>query len=65
MPDPDALHAQALDLLVQGDTAGGISDLKAYLAAEPEDDEAWFELGMAYASISHWIQAAEIGRAHV
>lgn len=65
MPDPDALHAQALDLLVQGDTAGGISDLKAYLAAEPEDDEAWFELGMAYASINHWIQAADALRASI
>ncbi len=65
MPDPDALHAQALDLLVQGDTAGGISDLKDYLLAEPEDDEAWFELGMAYTSIQHWIQAADALRASI
>ncbi|MEO7328188.1 MAG: tetratricopeptide repeat protein, partial [Minicystis sp.] len=65
MSDPDALHAHALDLLVQGDTAGGISDLKAYLAVEPEDAEAWFELGTAYASIGHWIQAADALRASI
>ena len=65
MSDPDALHAKALDLLVQGDTAGAISDLKGYLAIEPEDDEAWFELGSAYASIQHWIQAADALRASI
>jgi tetratricopeptide (TPR) repeat protein len=65
MLDPDALHAQALDLLVQGDTAGAISDLKSYLAEAPEDDEAWFELGTAYASIQHWIQAADALRASI
>lgn len=59
MPTPDELHARALDLLVAGDTGGGITDLKDYLAAEPEDGEAWLELGAAYASIAHWIQAAD------
>jgi tetratricopeptide (TPR) repeat protein len=58
MPNPDELHARALDLLVKGDTAGGISDLKAFLEAEPEDQEAWLELGAAYASIEHHAQAA-------
>jgi tetratricopeptide (TPR) repeat protein len=58
MPTPDELHAQALDLLVKGDTAGGITDLKAYLDAEPDDQEAWLELGAAYASIEHHAQAA-------
>ena len=59
MPTPDDLHARALDLLVAGDTAGGITDLKAYLAAEPDDGGAWLELGTAYASIAHWVQAAD------
>jgi tetratricopeptide (TPR) repeat protein len=59
MPNPDELHARALDLLVKGDTAGGISDLKAFLEAEPEDQEAWLELGAAYASIEHHAQAAD------
>jgi cytochrome c-type biogenesis protein CcmH/NrfG len=61
MSTPDelhALHARALDLLVAGDSAGGITDLNAYLAAEPEDGDAWLQLGSAYASIAHWSQAA-------
>jgi len=65
MPTPDDLHARALDLLVAGDTAGGITDLKAYLAAEPDDAEGWLQLGAAYASIAHWIQAADALRAAV
>ncbi len=59
MPTPDELHARALDLLVAGDTAGGITDLKAYLDAEPDDGDAWLQLGLAYTSIEHWIQAAD------
>lgn len=65
MPTPDEIHARALDLLVAGDTAGGITDLKAYLAAEPDDEEGWLQLGTAYASIAHWIQAADALRAAV
>ncbi|MFO0756307.1 MAG: tetratricopeptide repeat protein [Byssovorax sp.] len=65
MIDPEALHDQALALLVQGDTAGGITDLKRYLEEEPEDAEAWFELGAAYATIQHWIQAADALRASI
>src|SRR6185437_10687589 len=59
MPSPEDLHARALDLLVAGDTAGGITDLKAYLLQEPEDSAAWLSLGAAYASIDHDVQAAE------
>ena len=59
MPSPAELRAQAKDLLMKGDTGGGITDLKAYLEAEPEDEDAWLELGAAYASIQHWIQAAD------
>ncbi len=59
MPTPDELHAHARDLLIAGDTAGGITDLKAYLAAEPDDQSAWLELGTAYASITHWAQSAD------
>lgn len=59
MPTPEEQHAQAKHLLMQGDTGGGIADLKEYLKAEPEDVEAWLELGTAYASIQHWIQAAD------
>jgi cytochrome c-type biogenesis protein CcmH/NrfG len=59
MPTPDELHARALDLLVAGDTAGGITDLKAYLDAEPDDGDAWLQLGLAYTSIEHWIQSAD------
>jgi cytochrome c-type biogenesis protein CcmH/NrfG len=59
MPTPDELHARALDLLVKGDTAGGITDLKAYLQAEPDDAEAWLELGAAYVAVDHRVQAAD------
>jgi tetratricopeptide (TPR) repeat protein len=59
MATPDELHARALDLLVAGDTAGGITDLNAYLAAEPDDADAWLELGTAYTAIDHWVQAAD------
>jgi tetratricopeptide (TPR) repeat protein len=59
MTTPEALHARALELLVAGDTAGGITDLKEYLAAEPDDAEGWLQLGTAYTAISHWVQAAD------
>jgi tetratricopeptide (TPR) repeat protein len=59
MPTPEELRAQAKDLLLRGDTGGGITDLKEYLKAEPEDADAWLLLGTAYASIQHFIQAAD------
>ena len=66
MPSPAELHAQARDLLLAGDTAGGISDLKSYLDAEPDDESAWLELGAAYASLGgHWNQACDALRAAV
>jgi tetratricopeptide (TPR) repeat protein len=65
MADPVDLHARALDLLMRGDTAGGITDLKAHLAAEPDDAAAWTELGAAYAAIAHWSEAAHAFRAAV
>jgi cytochrome c-type biogenesis protein CcmH/NrfG len=58
MPPSDDLHARAVDLLLRGDTAGGISDLKTYLATDPDDEQAWLELGTAYAAIAHWPDAA-------
>src|SRR5262245_61189909 len=52
--DPEVdLFERALALLDRGDTAGGITDLKAYLAEEPEDDAAWLALGTAYSAIGH------------
>lgn len=54
---PDALHARALDLLVAGDTAGAITDLRTYLDARPDDGAAWLALGTAYAAIDHLRQA--------
>lgn len=65
MPTPDELHARALDHLMKGDTAGGITDLKAYLEVEPDDGRAWLELGAAYAAIDHPVQAADALRAAV
>lgn len=59
MTPPEELRARALDLLSKGDTAGGISDLKEHLAAEPDDEGAWLALGTAYAAIAHWPDAAE------
>lgn len=59
MPTPEELHANAKDLLIKGDTAGAITDLREYLKADPEDAGAWLELGTAYASIQHWLQAAD------
>ncbi len=64
MTTPDELHARALALLLKGDTAGAISDLKAYVGEEPDDETAWLELGTAYAAIEHWPDAARcLGRA--
>jgi tetratricopeptide (TPR) repeat protein len=54
MAEPEDLFASALRHLERGDTAGGITDLKVYLAEEPEDDGAWLALGTAYASIGHF-----------
>jgi tetratricopeptide (TPR) repeat protein len=52
--------------LLRGDTAGAISDLKSYLAVEPDDEAAWLDLGAAYASLGgHWIQACDALRAAV
>jgi Tfp pilus assembly protein PilF len=66
MPSSAELRAQAKALLLAGDTAGGISDLKAYLDAEPDDEGAWLELGTAYASLGgHWIPACDALRAAV
>jgi tetratricopeptide (TPR) repeat protein len=59
MATPDDLHARALDLLVEGDTAGGITDLRAYLAERPDDAAAWMELGTAYHAVDHLAQAED------
>jgi len=56
---PEALHVRALDLLVAGDIAGAITDLRAYLGACPDDGGAWLELGTAYAAVDHVAQAEE------
>lgn len=53
MTEEDDRKARALDLLVQGDTAGGITDLKKVVEADADDAEAWLHLGTAYASINH------------
>lgn len=53
MAEPEDLFERALRLLDRGDTAGGITDLKAHLAAEPEDAGAWLALGTAYLTIGH------------
>lgn len=54
MSEAEDLFERALRHLERGDTAGGITDLKAHLAEEPEDDGAWLALGTAYASIGHF-----------
>ena len=56
---PENLRARALELLLKGDTAGAITDLKAYVTQEPDDERGWLELGSAYAAIEHYPQAAE------
>jgi tetratricopeptide (TPR) repeat protein len=58
MSDLETLRAKALELLVKGDTAGGITDLKQVVAEDPDDAEAWLHLGTAYASIHHTADAA-------
>src|SRR5687768_3939203 len=58
MADLEALRAKALELLVKGDTAGGISDLKQVVAEDPDDAEAWLHLGTAYAAVNHAADAA-------
>jgi tetratricopeptide (TPR) repeat protein len=59
MTASDDLRARALDLLVAGDTAGAITDLREYLVAEPDDGDAWLALGTAYGTIDHHVQAAD------
>ncbi|APR83142.1 TPR repeat protein [Minicystis rosea] len=54
----EELYARALDRLVEGDTPGGITDLSGYLAARPDDVDAWLALGAAYTSIAHLGDAA-------
>ena len=39
MSEQEDLRARAKDLLMKGDTAGGITDLKEVLSADPEDAE--------------------------
>lgn len=58
MAEGEDLFASALQALDRGDTAGGITDLKAYLEEEPEDDAAWLALGTAYSAIGHHGDAA-------
>ncbi len=53
MAQAEDLFERALASLQRGDTAGGITDLKAHLAEEPEDDAAWLALGAAYSAIGH------------
>ncbi|MFO0592487.1 MAG: tetratricopeptide repeat protein [Polyangiaceae bacterium] len=57
MAEGEDLFASALAALERGDTAGGITDLKAYLDEEPEDEDAWLTLGTAYAAIGHHADA--------
>jgi tetratricopeptide (TPR) repeat protein len=56
--DLEALRIQALGLLMKGDTAGGITDLKRVVAIDPEDAEAWLHLGAAYSTVGHTADAA-------
>lgn len=58
MSDPDQLRTQALALLMKGDTAGGISDLRQVVELDPDDAESWLHLGTAYAAIGHMGDAA-------
>lgn len=58
MADLETLRARALELLVKGDTAGGITDLKQVVAEDPDDAEAWLHLGTAYTAINHVADAA-------
>ncbi|MGK4000478.1 tetratricopeptide repeat protein [Sorangium sp. So ce1024] len=58
MTPPEALRARALDLLSQGDMAGGIAGLEAHLAAAPDDAGAWLSLGAAHAAEGRWDEAA-------
>ena len=58
MSDLETLRAKALELLVKGDTAGGITDLKQVVAEDPDDAEAWLHLGTAYAAVNHTADAA-------
>lgn len=59
------LFARALEELARGDTAGGITDLKAHLEREPDDAAAWLSLGLAYQAVQHKIQAADALKAAV
>jgi tetratricopeptide (TPR) repeat protein len=56
--DLEELRAQAFSLLMKGDTAGGITDLKQVVAMDPEDAEAWLHLGAAYSAVGHAADAA-------
>jgi tetratricopeptide (TPR) repeat protein len=53
----DDLSSRAIEALERGDTAGAITDLKAHLDREPEDETAWLTLGTAYSTVEHWPDA--------
>lgn len=59
---PDELHARAREALLRGDSAGAIADYRSYLEAEPEDAGAYLEMSAVYASINHWVEAADAAR---
>jgi Flp pilus assembly protein TadD len=62
MNSGEDLRERAIALLLEGDTAGAIADLREHLAKEPEDEAAWLALGTAYAAIEHTVQAADAMR---
>lgn len=53
----DDPRARALAALGRGDTAAAITDLRAHVDTEPDDDGAWLSLGAAYLSIGHGPEA--------
>src|SRR5687768_14131415 len=44
---------------LDGDVEGAVTQLRAVLAASPEDETAWLTLGMVLSSAGRWREASE------
>jgi tetratricopeptide (TPR) repeat protein len=51
----DPIARRALD----GDVEGAVAELRAFIADDPDDGDAWLTLGMVYSSAARWSEAKD------
>jgi tetratricopeptide (TPR) repeat protein len=62
MPEERASESRLNEIArraLEGDVEASVSELRALLAATPEDDTAWLTLGMVLSSAARWREASE------